>query len=408
MKRWRFVSISVLLSFFFIVFSTITAFADTAEVLPKGVFRSAVLGKFYFPVDEKFKDNGETADPAYKYNANVNSTVFPDLSLIEAGFGLPAGSASLGTTVVSFEYDFQLYELYFAYGITDRLSAGIMIPYWFVKNNVDARLDTTTATVGANPNPGGPPFGATPFVPIALGGVPLTSADIQRLLATNYGYKPVKTWENDGLSDIELGLKYLYYQSNNWRLASTVGLRLPTGETDDPDSLVDYPLGSGAWAILFALQNDYIGIKNLVLNATFKYDLYIPDHEVMRIPDDVRYPLTANKEEVSRDRGDVITMELSAQYEFYKGFTIGALYKLGYGFQDHVDGNRGYIYQSVEEETDYREQVFIVGLGFNTLAFYREKTFPVPLTFGVSYRNRFEGMNTLKSQYIEAAIGIYF
>lgn len=396
----KFVKANLFLSLCIVFSFSTSVFADTAETLPKGVFRSAVLGKFYLPVDETFKDNGETADPAYKYNAKLNSTVFPALAPYDAIFG--PGKASLGNSVVSFEYDFQIYELYFQYGITDRLSAGIMVPYWFVKNDVSASLDTSTANLGRNPGPG------PSIIPIAKGGVPLQAGDIQRLLGTTYGYKPIETWKGDGMSDIEAGLKYLYYKSDNWRLAATLGVRMPTGETDDPDSLVDYALGAGCWAVLFQSQNDYVGIRNLVLNATFKYELNLPDHEVMRVPNDVRYPLTMNREEVSRDSGDVMIMELSAQYEFYKGFTIGAMYKLGYGFEDRIDGNMGYRYNQVEEETDYREQVFIVGLGFNTLAFYKEKAFPVPLTFNVSYRNRFEGMNTLKSQYIEAALGIYF
>jgi hypothetical protein len=389
------------LSLFVILSITTQAFADTAEVIPKGVFRTGVAGKFYFPVDQAFKDDGTTADPAYKYNANLNSRAFPALAPYDAIFG--PGGATLGTSHVSFEYDFQIYELGFQYGITDRLSAGIMVPYWFVKNNVTASVDSSTANLGFNPTGVGPPI-----IPIAAGGVRATSAQIQQLLVSSFGYKPIETWKGDGLADIEAGVKYQYFKTNDWRLAGTFGVRMPTGQGDDADSLVDYALGSGTWALLFYSQNDYTGVKDLVLNLSLKYEHYLPYHPIMRVPTDVNLPLTANKETVERQRGDVFIGEISAQYEFYKGFTAGVLYKIGVGLRDSVSGDGGLDYTQVELQTDYREQVFVVSLGFNTLAFYKENKFPVPLTAGIAYRNRFEGYNVLKSQYIELGLGIYF
>jgi len=40
-------------------------------------------------------------------------------------------------------------------------------------------------------------------------------------------------------------------------------------------------------------SDDYIGIENLVLNATFRYDLYLPDKETKRAPDDANRPITS-------------------------------------------------------------------------------------------------------------------
>ena len=87
---------------------------------------------------------------------NLDSSVFPALSLVEAGFGMPAGSATVGNSVVSMEYDFYLFDFYIEHGITNRLTIGAKIPYWDVKNDVSAALDTSSATVGINPLvPGG-------------------------------------------------------------------------------------------------------------------------------------------------------------------------------------------------------------------------------------------------------------
>ena len=378
-------------------------YADNAEVLPQG--RSAIFieGKFYFPIDERYGPDGDEENLAADFNTNLNSRVFPSLRLLETAFGLPPGSASLGNSVVSFEYDFTIIELNYAYGITDKLSFGIKIPYWDVKNNVSATLDTTKATVGKNPFvPGG-------FAPIGFPGTQrLTSADIQNLLARNYGIDPIESWSNSGISDIQAFLRYQYYLSTNWRLALTGGVQFPTGKEDDADSLVDYPLGTGAWAGLLRLNQDYIGTKNLLLSTTLRFDYYFPQHFEMRIPDDVNQPLTVNKETVDRKIGSFFEFEITGNYEFVRGLSFFLTYKYGYKWRDDISGSMGYAYDVAEAETNAKEQVYIVGFQYSTLSLYLAKEFPLPIVAFIGYRNRFAGENVLKSDYIDVGLTVYF
>ena len=393
-----------------LVFSTASAFAETAEVMPKGISSAYLSGKFYIPIDEVFKDDGSVDNPGWKYSGPLNSAIFPEIALIEAGFGLLPGSGNLGTTEVSFKYKLQILEAALAYGITDKLSAGVKIPYWFSKNDVTANLNTTNATLGKNDFFGTPgdPYGS-PYIPLGLpGATALTANDVQQLLMTQYGYKRVETWKGDGVGDIEAGFKYQYFTTKNWELSGQLSVKFPTGEEDDPDNLADYPLGSGYWSVYFRSMNDYVGIKDLRINATFKYDLNLPQHVVLRVPDNADRPITDKKEEVYRNPGDYLGAELSAYYTIYKGFGLRATYLIGWLNSDRVSGNLGYRYDQLEVQTDGREQVYIVGLAYNTLAFYQEKKFPIPLFSFVNYRNRFEGYNCFKSEYIEAGIGMYF
>ncbi len=377
--------------------------ADDAEVLPKGVTGLRLNAKFYFPVDERYDDNGDTEDLAADFNGNLDSSVFPDLSLIEQAFGMPAGSASVGDSVVSMEYDFNLYEFYIQHGITDRLSIGAKIPYWHVKNDVDATIDSSSATVGKNPFI---PGGVAPLV--VPGTVPFTTDDVQNILVQDFGYQRIESWSGNGLSDIELGARYQYLKNDNWRLAFTGGVRFPTGETDDPDNLMDYPLGSGAYALLFRFNNDYTGIKNTILNITFKYDLYLPDDEVMRVPDDVDQPITPNKEEVDRKIGDFIEVNTSATYQFLKGSSIYLEYQYAHKFKNSISGDQGFAYDQLEAETDRTEHNIKVGLSYSTIPLFQEKKFAVPLKASILYRNRFAGENVLKSQYIQLGLVVYF
>lgn len=390
--------------------------AGTAEVLPKGVWNVRMEYRHSFKVDERYNQDGDTEDVAIDYNTNLNSKIFPALGLVEDFFGMPPGSGTVGDSVVSFEYKFDISESYVMYGVTDRLSVGIYIPYWWVKNSVDRRLDTTNATIGKNV----PVNNLTPLqVP---GTVPLTTDDVLDLLGKGldingdgnidvpgYGYKRFKTFKDNGLGDIELGLRYQYLKTDKWRLAFTGGMRFPTGEKDDTDMLQDYAVGSGAYALLFRLNNDYVGIKNLVLNATFQYDLVLPDHETLRIPLAVDRPITRDKENVDRDLGDIFRLEGSAAYTFSKGFSAGLTYWYEFKIKDDISGNKGFNYKSLEDETDQSEHILIARLNYSTLPLYLEKKFPVPLDASIFYRDRFAGKNNvLKSQYLGFGLGVYF
>jgi hypothetical protein len=296
-----------------------------------------------------------------------------------------------------------------------------------MKNRVSARVDSTTATVGKNRTTGTlfrlPARGVEGPVP----GIPgrtefLTTEDIQQILGsgldingdgradvTGFGFKRVETWSDDGIGDLEAGFRYQYLKTKDWRLAFTGGARFPTGRVDDPDNLVDYPFGSGAYALLFRLNNDYVGIKNLVLNGTFRYDLILPDKQLKRVPDNVNRPITANKEEVDRDLGDTFEFEISGAYTLLKGFSVYGLYQYAFALQDEVSGNLGFAYASLENETDWTSHIFQTGVSYTTLPLYIEKKFPVPLMVSVSYRNRFAGANNiLKSEFISLEISGFF
>jgi hypothetical protein len=390
--------------------------AGTAEVLPKGVWNIRMEYRHSFKVDERYNEDGDTEDAAIDYNTNLDSKIFPALGLVESFFGMPPGSGTVGDSVVSFEYQFDISESYVMYGVTDRLSVGIYIPYWWVQNSVDKRLDTTNATIGKNA-----PLNT--LAPLQVPGtVPLTTDDVLDLLGQGldingdgtidvpgYGYKRFKSFKDEELGDIELGLRYQYLKTDKWRLAFTGGVRFPTGEKDDADMLQDYAIGSGAYALLFRLNNDYTGVKNLVLNATFQYDLVLPDNEKLRIPLAVDRPITRDKETVDRDLGDIFRLEGSAIYTFSKGFSAGLTYWYEFKLKDDISGDKGYNYKSLEDETDQSEHIFIARLNYSTLPLYLAKKFPVPLDASILYRDRFAGKNNvLKSQYIGFDLGVYF
>ena len=392
-------------------------YADTAEVLPKGITRLGLNSYFYFPMDERYDPDGHTEDIDTDFNARMDRLVLPVLGELEDSFeaffpGSLPGGASVGDSVVSFEYKAYELEVVAQYGITDRMTFGLKIPYRKIRNRVDARIDTSNATLGFNPQYGQPgdPFGV-PLIPVSLGGIKDDSLarELVQSSLQDLGYKRVERWSESGILDIEAGIRCQYLKTDNWRLAVTGGIRFPTGDEDDPDNLVDYPFGDGAYALLFRLNNDYIGIKNLVLNATFKYDLVLPDEETKRVLYDVNIPITEYKEKVDRDLGDIFEFEGSGTYQFSEGFSFSLLYRYGFKLEDDIDGDMGYVYKSLEKETDWTSHIFIAGLSYSTIPLFKAKKFPVPLTASISYRNRFAGTNNVfKSEYIGLNFAVFF
>jgi hypothetical protein len=381
--------------------------ADDATVLPKGNFAFRLDAQFYFPIEKRFNNTGDTEDIAEDLNTRLDSNVFPQLSLVEAGFGLPPGSATFGDTDVEYEYNLQIYDFYLYYGLTNRLTIGGKFPYWNFENDVDTALDNTTATVGLNP---GVPGGVAPlFVPDT---VPATEGDIQNLLKSEFGFKRVEDWDRQGFSDIELGYRYQYFKSDNWRLAFTNTVVVPTGETDDPDSLVDFPFGSGTWGLTFYTNNDYIGLKKfgLEFNASFRYWYFFPDTEYLRVPESVDQPIAPpeNKERVDRKIGDEYRLDLEGRYEFIEGWTFSLFYRHLRKKRNQISGDRGLAYETLQKETNEKEHQYRIGLAYSTIPMFLKKEFPVPMSVKLYYRKRFAAENLLKSDYIGLDAVIYF
>ena len=302
----------------------------------------------------------------------------------------------------------------------------------------------SSANVGKNPCFGvvGCPLGASStLVPIAFGGVRLTTEDVQSLLGKGldvdgngtvdipgFGYKRFQTFSGNGIGDVITGFRYQYLRTEDWRLAFTGAVRFPSGKVEDPDNLTDAAFGIGTYSLLFHLNNDFV-ISNLwrgtrkspaegallaepgdlVVNGTFRYEVLLPDKQKLRVPSNVNNPVTINKEKVNRDLGDVFEFEVSGKYTLLQGLDFSALYKYGFNLKDRVSGKLGFAYNSLEEETRRMEQIYIIGLSYTTIPLYGEKKFFLPMTASISYRNRFAGNNNYqRAQYIGTGLQFFF
>lgn len=425
------------------VLRTGAAFADDASVLPKGRFSLGVEDRIFFPTDERYGPDGEVEDLAGAFNdRRLDSTVFSSLAPLNAL--VPGGIASIGDSSVHYEYHYNILLFTAAYGITDRLSVGIEVPYYWVRNEVDASVNSapgSSANVGLRTGPGpGPCAALVPVLPLTCPNTRrFTTEDVQQILGPGlngipgFGLKRIKDFSADGFGDITLGAKYQYLRTEDWRLAATLGLRLPTGRQDDPDNLTDIAWSTGAYILQARLHHDYV-VSNLwqdrsttaargvglrtgdaIVNFTFRYDWFLPDNVTIRAGQENALP--TSRARVRRDIGDRFELELGGRWVVWSPFSVSALYRYTFKLEDRIDGPGGFPNNLAEEDTDATEHIYIVQLNYSTLPLYRQKRFPLPLNLYVSYRDRFAGSGSrasgspsqvLKAQYVGIGVQVLF
>jgi hypothetical protein len=211
------------------------------------------------------------------------------------------------------------------------------------------------------------------------------------------------------VGDIELALKYQYFKSEDWTMAGKVGVTFPTGFSEDTDNLQDWGVGGDFYGILTELYTDYRASEKLGFNLTLEYDMGLPFDKDMRVPEDSDAPLTGVvKEKVDINPGNYFSAEISGSYAIIKGLTLSFSYEYGYKGRDEVEGDLNLEYDALEDESDYHEKLYKVGISYSTIPLFMEKKFPVPFTISTTYRKRLEGQNLFNSTYIEVAAALYF
>lgn len=408
--------------------------ADDALVLPKGRSSVGAENLFYLPTTQRYNPSGNPEGIASGFDdRRLDSSVFTLLQPLDP---FVPGTASIGDSHLRFKYHYNITNLTFAHGITDRLTVGIEIPYYVVRNDVTASVNSDTgssANVGLSTGPGpGPLCGSgAPVLPLACPNTRrFTTEDVQRILGeglpgiSGFGFKRVRDFSDDGLGDIQLGAKYQYWRSQDARLAAGGGVRFPTGRQDDPDHLADMSWSSGAFGLFARFQHDYLlsnlwkeqptpasaGIPaggDLILNGTFRYEWVLPDTATLRVGD--ANTLTTTRERLDRDLGDRFDFEFSALYQLTSAFALSASYRYGFKLEDEFTSHRGLRTEVLSKDTDSTEQVYVIRLSYSTLPLYRAGRFPLPLDIAISWRDRFAGSGSqaagspsqvLKTQYI--------
>lgn len=192
------------------------------------------------------------------------------------------------------------------------------------------------------------PIAARPFA----AQTPITAGQSQALFMDpdprlGIAARPLETIERSHIGDIEVGAKFLLFDTfsnaaGRTAMRGAIGatLRLGTGEEDDPDNLVDVPTGDGQSDIELRSALDVSLAQRLMATVRARYTLQLPDRTTARItdaPGDV-FAAAYRRQEVDRDLGDIIEIDVVPRYRFGDYFAVVGQYLIRRKAKDSYDG----------------------------------------------------------------------
>ena len=396
--------------------------AEGAGVLPKGVGSYQFAYFNFADIEERFDPQGKKEPLAINLNGALNSNIIPLLRPLD---GAVAGLANIGDLQTKFTDEVEDFAVRLRYGLTSRLTVGVVVPWSNRRRVVEANIDSSTANVGKSASGFCAGFVGPTICPLGVGDtVALTNEDGQALLGpgldidgngvvdvAGFGFKRLETTDRTELLNIRAFGKYQYLKKSPWRLAVTAGFSIPTGKASDPDSLSSLGFGSGhgQWDLSFRHHADYLGIKKLRLSLDLGYKAQLPDKERRRVRSDANSPVSDVSEVLDRDLGDIVSVIATGGYAFTPEWSFTTAYFFAQKFRNNIKGVSALCCRGLESETASQDHRATFAVSFSTVDMFLKKQFPVPFNFTVAYRKRLYGTNNVKvSEFVSFALTSYF
>ncbi len=401
---WTVPALIVLLSFETVV-------ADDALVLPQGRFRARVVTS-YTSASNEFNSQGESQNLGATFSKKMNSNLLSAMSpqTADAIKAFNAVQPGLGdqialdlNTNVNTEIIANILAL--EYGLSDRLSLGILLPIVYGKTQVAAAVSPDEAlTQNINALPAGHPL-RTQLETVRSS---LNLEAINGALTNNFNYADgLNGWEGTGLGDLEVGAKYNWFKSSRVMASLKGGFRAPTGRTDNSDLLFDVPFGDGQWDLGLYHMVDLALSSRWRSTLELAYTAQIHDRVNARVPLSTDLPLNSESTRIDRDLGDVINAEFETNFTAGKVLTLGARYRFQKNMKDTYSTS-GQRLTKMEAGTSGTSHGAHLEAEYSNLKYVRAGTQRVPYAVGAFYRFPFAGENVLDSRTAGITLKSYF
>lgn len=390
--------------------SYLGAFEDT-KVLPKGV-RNFTIRTVDTKLDKKNDAEGDhvnLGDPIQKGLTFEKIIAGEEGSL--KGLALVGMQStgfeeddSLGTYTADLKAHVRVVAPVFAYGLTDRLTLAIAVPYYQAATNV---------AVGFKTNETGELFLQ------ALQNRQLTAAAVETVSKLNNaigelqnklmenGYEPLGDWQKSGYGDTTLAAKYLAFDGDAFDVATTFGVVAPTGRLDNPNILTDIPFGDGTWDAFLQASFDYSFAQGWLLNYYSKYLYQFESERDIRLVTEVE-SIKGPLEKVNYKMGDIWTTGLSAQWEPDFGLVSG----VGLDYLRKF-GDRYYV-EDPDVDARYRQETYHESvrntymLGYSTIPAFRRKAFAAPLKATLVYSRVADSVSNPTNDIYQFDVKLFF
>jgi len=351
--------------------SQTNVYAGDAKVLPEGRFRTQIISGFS-QIGDQFNSEGKSVSLGSNYSTQI-STQFLSLMQPEAAKAinqLKAAMPSLGDNIdiarLGLDIDSRIFTnvAVLEYGVTSRLSIGLIVPVVHAEVEVKAESDSTdqfNQVMDAAPAP----------MKAALANLQAQTSvsNINRLMTSQLGYHSgLQSWNGTGLGDIELGLKYNYFKSHPLRMTFKTGVRLPTGRTDDPNNLFDVGFGDGQYDLGAYNYIDYDLLSNLYFTVEMGYVAQLSQNRSYRIPIADGVSVSPVQAQLRQNPGDYIEGGFETNYTLQKVFKLAAKYRYYHKFKDDYSSSANFDTSLLEKNTNESLHQAQLRLGYSNIA----------------------------------------
>lgn len=399
--------------------STKYALGASYDTLPKNVntlvFKQILASK----IQSKF--NSENREETLSLKEEFTSSRLEDISSVIKSYFEQLKEISpeaytnfsLGEFSANVNAELSAQGIGYGFGVTDRLTVYGSLPVYHIKStiNFNQTKASNIAAIQNNLRNINPDSAIGKFVKDLTLQLPPTNAELLQSLVVNlYGYKPIGTWEKDGLGDAELGFVYRLTDLSDRGVAISGGVVLPTGQADDPDSLQDISTGDGQYD---AFIESAAGMS--FLDNSFQFDIkgrytyQFASTKEVRWTDNPDLPLSDSKRSVSQKLGNKIDANVTLTYNANSWMNLNSsllFNKRSETSYRNVDNLK--VKEALESDTANESRWLRVGIGFSTIEAFKRKKFEIPLDVGISAQRLLNAKNTAKYNRFDIDFKMFF
>ncbi len=397
-------------------------FAAYYDTLPKGV-RAAVVRQITTDnINSSFTGNQQEKEYFLKLSLDARALqgaqqIFSTyLDALREQSPAAYDALQLGEYEISAKAKVDIQGFGLAYGLTDRLTTYISFPYFHAKVNINMvrtkgnnneEVQRLLKANNSDPNTVSTVssiiVGVTNSLPDASGGV------IQSAVVNYYGYRPIGNWEGEGLGDTEIASIYRLTDWADAGLATTMGIVLPTGRTDDPDIIQDFAFGDGQFDVFSEFGGGFrAGVSNWYSDSSLRYTFQAPSTKTLRVPDSSDYLLGSKKATFYEKLGDKIDFFAGETYKFNEMFSSTASYLYNYTFESRYDSPYKDANKILEKDTAKSSHVGKLAVAFSTVDLFKKNKFFAPISVSVSGQKTLRGQNVPNYTRYDFELRLFF
>lgn len=326
----------------------------------------------------------------YFNNQSQEQPLFADFNNLPLNqiFSVPLVPFNLGSTQLSSKLSGQRVNVTYGYGLSDNLTAGFILGWGKLTNQVNFSV------VGASA------FGFPVSNSVATANVQAT------LTSAPYAYKPIATATTEGMLDPQLGVRWRVAQSENQSTIIVPAVRIGIAKKDDPDNLMDVHLTDGSSALMLAVEQRYRW-HTTEMRAYTQYTQPITDKFQARPYAAGNSPLVAQAKTETLDRkvGSMWKMELEGARRWNNWRAMARL-EYSRTFSTHYTSPSGQAVSGLEANTEGWDVVARAGVSWNRFSEYLASQSGLPVMLAVEYSSLLDGRNVAQSDnlYLTAAL----